>query len=226
MDPNFSALLGQWTNFYEIAATGAATFSGLLFVGISINVDVISREEKRILRTGAQMIFDLFLTVFFVDLLLLLPDLSPLVAAWIIAGGGVLGLGLPAVELLRRWRSPAPSALPTQLVLPLLTPVVLDLILIRQGVAIGAGDTTALVLLPVVLVVILVAALILSWRLLIDVARVKPHLAAQDRNADRDRGTERQIRNLVRELRAQNRRLHETEHSAPPPLPRERAGRK
>ena len=106
MDPNFSALLGQWTNFYEIAATGAATFSGLLFVGISINVDVISREEKRILRTGAQMIFDLFLTVFFVDLLLLLPDLSPLVAAWIIAGGHPDrqggGIGKGAIDRFRR----------------------------------------------------------------------------------------------------------------------------
>ena len=222
----FSALVAHWTNFYVALAAGAATFSGLLFVTISLHVDVIAREDKRLLRTAAKLIFNLFLTVFFIALLLLLPDQSASATAWLIAGVGVLGLTVPIVEFVQRLRSQHSGALLRRLLVPLLLPVVLTLALIRQGFMLGAGDSTGLPLLPIVLALMLATAAVLSWNLLIDLARYKARIPAQAPEPDRDRALERQLRALIREQRAQNRHLQEqTRVLATPVVRNDRAPR-
>ena len=128
-------------------------------------------------------------------------------------GGGALALTLPLYELVLRLRGRAQGHWVAQLVLPLVLPILLNLFLVRQGFALGAGDTGVLAQLPLVLALMLLTALISAWSLLIELARLRPKLEAIERNAERDRGTERQIRNLVRELRAQNRRQREAENT-------------
>ena len=226
MDPIFDALLTRWHDFFLATAAGAATFTGLLFVAISNNIDIIIRDEKMPLRSATKLAFTLFLTAFFAALLLLLPDESTSSAAWALGAVGVIALLLPGSQLVQLTRgrgaySWSPIYLPW-----LVTPALLDLLLIWLAFALSTGDHTALVWLAGLLMVMLFAAALASWRLLVDVAHGKHGPASQAPDSERAKGLERQIRALVREQRAQNRALREAQRSASPaPPPRDRASR-
>ncbi|HMA34009.1 MAG TPA: hypothetical protein VKY74_05950 [Chloroflexia bacterium] len=229
MDPTFSALLAPWHEFYQVTAAGAATFLGLLFVAISINLSVIVREEKAALRAITLLVFSVYLTVFFAALLLLLPDPSRLAAAWTISLIGGVTLALPGWHLVQWYRMPAVYR-GARFYFPWLAiPVLLDLGLIRVGFALSNADADVLRTLAYLLAGMLLFAAIASWRLLVDVGRSAAHAHQQDRDEGRDRGLERQLRALVREQRAQNRRAQDPPRpAAPPPAtrpPPDRGGR-
>ena len=226
MDPTFDALLTRWHDFFLATAAGAATFTGLLFVAISYNLNILIQDEKMPLRSATKLAFTLFLTVFFTALLLLLPDESALIAAWAVGAVGVLALLLPGSHLVQLVRRRADYAWARVLLPWLVAPALLDILLIRLAFALSTGDHTALVWLAGLLMVMLFAAALASWRLLVDVAHGKHAPASQAPDSERAKGLERQIRALVREQRAQNRALREAQRSASPaPPPRDRASR-
>jgi hypothetical protein len=82
MDPFAQAIEG-WHDFYMMVGTAAATLIGLLFVSLSLNVDVITREANADLRVLATQTFMSFLNVTMLAVLFLIPNQVP------------LGLGLP-----------------------------------------------------------------------------------------------------------------------------------
>jgi hypothetical protein len=226
MDPTFDALLMRWHDFFLATAAGAATFTGLLFVAISYNLNILIQDEKMPLRSATKLAFTLFLTVFFAALLLLLPDESAVIAAWAVGAVGVLALLLPGSHILQLVRGRANYAW-ARVYLPwLVTPALLDILLIRLAFALSDGDPAALVWLAGLLMVMLFVAALASWRLLVDVAHGRHTAAAPAADSERAKGLERQIRALVREQRAQNRALREAQRTtAAPPPPRDRASR-
>jgi modulator of FtsH protease len=224
MDPIFDALLTRWHDFFLATAAGAATFTGLLFVAISYNLNILIQDEKMPLRSATKLAFALFLTVFFAALLLLLPDESAGTAAWALGGVGLVALLLPGSHVAQLVRGRADYAWARVLLPWFVTPALLDILLIRCAFALSAGDPTALVWLAGLLMAMLFVAALASWRLLVDVAHGK-HAASAAPDSERAKGLERQIRALVREQRAQNRALREAQRTAPPPPPRDRATR-
>ncbi|HTT29108.1 MAG TPA: hypothetical protein VMG37_11900 [Solirubrobacteraceae bacterium] len=64
----------KWSTFAEIAGGGAAALTGLLFVAVSIRIDVIAKSQE--LRNRAAQTLALFVTVLFVGILLSIPDQS------------------------------------------------------------------------------------------------------------------------------------------------------
>jgi Na+/H+ antiporter NhaD/arsenite permease-like protein len=89
--------LEKWSTFAEIAGGAAAALLGLLFVAVSIRIDVIAKSQE--LRNRAAQTLALFVTVLFVGILLSIPDQSDrvlgieLVALAAITGVAMLVLG-------------------------------------------------------------------------------------------------------------------------------------
>jgi hypothetical protein len=79
----FAQAVEGWHDFYLLIGTAAATLVGLLFVSLSLNVDVITREANADLRMLAAQTFTGFLNVVMLAVLFLIPRQVP------------SGLGLP-----------------------------------------------------------------------------------------------------------------------------------
>lgn len=73
-DADFSALATSWHDFYLTAGAAAATLIGLLFVGISINLDEFTTDEGTGIRLLAEQAFANFVFVLVIALLMLIPD--------------------------------------------------------------------------------------------------------------------------------------------------------
>jgi modulator of FtsH protease len=65
--------LQEWQVFYATVAAACATLTGLLFVALSINVDILNRAENVELMWLARQTFGEFLFVLMIALLFLIP---------------------------------------------------------------------------------------------------------------------------------------------------------
>jgi hypothetical protein len=83
----FSKIIDSWHDFYLMIGTAAATLLGLLFVSLSLNVDIISREENDDLRVLAAQSFINFLCTLMFSVVFLIPNQVP------------PGLGLPLLGI-------------------------------------------------------------------------------------------------------------------------------
>jgi hypothetical protein len=88
--------LDKWSTFATVAGGAAAGLTGLLFVAVSIRIDVIAKSQE--LRNRAAQTLALFVLALFIAILLSIPDQSlqllgaELVALAAIAGAGMLVL--------------------------------------------------------------------------------------------------------------------------------------
>jgi len=71
---DFSALATSWHDFYLTAGAAAATLIGLLFVGISINLDEFTTDEGTGIRVLGEQAFANFVFVLLIALFVLVPD--------------------------------------------------------------------------------------------------------------------------------------------------------
>jgi hypothetical protein len=90
--------LEGWRDFYLLAGTAAATLMGLLFVALSLRVEILAREHQSHLGALAREAFSSFMIALFLSLLMVSPRvaLRPLAVSL-----GALGL-FRLVLLLRR----------------------------------------------------------------------------------------------------------------------------
>ncbi len=77
MTKTFIEILHSWQIFYATLATACATLVGLLFVALSLNVDVLRREENDGFMFLARLTFGEFLGVLMVSLVFLIPHQVP-----------------------------------------------------------------------------------------------------------------------------------------------------
>ena len=71
---DFSALATSWHDFYLTAGAAAAALIGLLFVGISINLDEFTTDEGTGIRVLGEQAFANFVFVLLIALFVLVPD--------------------------------------------------------------------------------------------------------------------------------------------------------
>ena len=94
----FNALAGTWHDFYLTAGAAAATLIGLLFVGVSINIDAFTAEAGVGIRLLAEQAFSNFVFVLLIALFVLVPNQDPQSLAIELAVVGVVG----AIRVARR----------------------------------------------------------------------------------------------------------------------------
>jgi len=99
--PEFHVVAESWHDFYLTAGAAAATLIGLLFVGLSINLDSFTAEEGTSLRLLAEQAFANLIYVLLIALFVLIPSPEPLSLTIELAIVGVFGV----VRVARRWRT-------------------------------------------------------------------------------------------------------------------------
>jgi hypothetical protein len=100
-NPDFHAVAESWHDFYLTAGASAATLIGLLFVGLSINLDAFTADEGATLRLLAEQAFSNLIYVLLIALFVLIPNQDPeslTIELGIIGAFGV-------VRVARRWRT-------------------------------------------------------------------------------------------------------------------------
>ena len=96
MDPQaFAATLASWSNVFLAEAGASAALLGLLFVGVSINLNAIGLAARADLRAKAEQAFANLLYVLAISLILLGPDSDPIGDA--VALGAIALVGLARV---------------------------------------------------------------------------------------------------------------------------------
>ena len=88
---DFAALAESWHDFYLTAGAAAAALIGLLFVGISINLDAFTTDEGTGIRLLAEQAFANFVFVLVISLMVLIPDQDQISLSIQLGIVGVLG---------------------------------------------------------------------------------------------------------------------------------------
>jgi len=165
----YADTLQSWRDFYVTAGAAAATLVGLLFVGLSLHIQVVVSHAD--VRGLARVTLVDFFDVLLLALVLLAPIDAGVAAAWVI-GVGVLSLALvarPGLDAVsgRRARTISLRVLLTRFGLSALCYLGIG----SMGVLLSLGDLNAALIGLLVLVVwLLVVAVRNTWDLLVTVA--------------------------------------------------------
>src|ERR1041385_8467689 len=90
MDNAFTDSVSRWHDFYILAGGASATLTGLLFVGVSIHIELIAHERAKGVREIAGQILFNFIYVIVISLTIVSPVVSKeLLAAIILIVGSM-----------------------------------------------------------------------------------------------------------------------------------------
>ena len=99
----FSQVVRQWETFYLLTGTAAVTLIGLLFIAISINIELFQNKFSTDLQHFAALTFNCFFYVLILAILFEVPGISSLGLGISILLLGILGM-LNAIIQQRRTR--------------------------------------------------------------------------------------------------------------------------
>ena len=161
-----------WGDLFLAAAGAAAVLSGLLFVGLSVNVRTVlaagQREGQNFLTGRGLEALAALLIVLVVSLVGLVPGIPRAALAAFILVTGVGSATSPVRALLA---SRQQAAIGAPLLLRLVTAAALTVTLLLSGVTLVTGHGGGLYWLPAAFVLAIVIAAVNAWVLLIDVLR-------------------------------------------------------
>jgi hypothetical protein len=104
MAESFNDMLHSWQNFYFMAGGTAATLIGLMFVALSLGLNMISSEITEEMKAFVTPSVFYFVSVLLIACAMLVPLYTPPVLAILFFIGGIIGLGwsVPFVRKLTR----------------------------------------------------------------------------------------------------------------------------
>ena len=177
MHASFSSTISTWQSFYTLAGTASATLIGLLFVAVSLHIDLIGESGAAVILSLARRTLTRFIVVVIIALLFLVPHQDP------------KGLGLPllAVGLAETLRTlwvgrrvvnaitgnPGRPDSMERFVLPVFLPLLSSVGLTVVAATILAGTTAYLYWMVPIVALILTNAATDAWDLMLGLARYK-----------------------------------------------------
>ena len=99
----FAATLTQWHDFYMLAGTASATLVGLLFLSVSLRLDVVKAGAGHMFYRARQGLVN-FLFVLSIALVCMVPDITPDAFAEVLGGLALLAI-IRAIRGLLRART-------------------------------------------------------------------------------------------------------------------------
>lgn len=161
-----------WSEFFLAAAGATAALSGLIFVGLSVNVRTVIDLDKR---TGAPLLTGraiealvALLNVLVISIVALTPTIPRgVLAAFILVVAGESGISPFRVLQATRGQPAVEKATLLRLVMA----VALTLSLLLSGVTLAAGTGGGLFWLPAAFVLAIFVAAVNAWVLLVEVLR-------------------------------------------------------
>ena len=181
MDNTFTETLNRWHDFYGLAGGASATLIGLLFVGVSIHIDLIAQENAKTLRQVAGQILFNFVYVIIIALTISSPIASQELLAIVLLVVGITGLirlmvrAMNVMRIEQHWfREELLN--PINSVAHILLPGSCFLIIIASGIMLLSSPDqlqTVFALMMLAIVYMIVRAVVDAWTLLIQVAIFK-----------------------------------------------------
>src|SRR5262245_32260547 len=104
MNQAYAQAIERWHDFYLLAGGAAATLLGLLFIAVSLHIELFSGEKASRARGAAVQALSNFFTVLTIALIFLIPDQTPTNAVVALTILSILGLSRLIGSLIsRRW---------------------------------------------------------------------------------------------------------------------------
>jgi hypothetical protein len=163
---NFSQIVREWETFYLLTGTAAATFIGLLFLAISIHMEVFHRKAFADMQRFATLTFNCYFYVFLISMLFLIPGVSPLGLGIPLLLLGSLALANAVVQRYRVRKSQL-SRQGTDIASKFTVPILSLLGLAVVGVCVILQVMQSLYALVVVIVLLVASASVNAWSLLV-----------------------------------------------------------
>jgi hypothetical protein len=196
MSTTFSSTVAEWSNFYVMAGTASATFLGLLFVSVSLHIDVLTEDAARTVLAAAGRTFSRFILLVIIALVFLIPAESPRGLGLPLLALGLLDAANNMRLLVLTWREQANwRALLGEaagLLATVALPLVSSIALIVVAASILSGQTDGLDWMVAIIAVILVGAATNAWNLMLSLARVKRRRSDHESGVSSATGTEQQ----------------------------------
>jgi hypothetical protein len=168
----FGAAELGWHDFFLASAGASAALLGLLFVGVSINLNAITGEERVDLRARAGQAFANLIFVLVIALLMLIPDPDPgsiALGLAVVAGLGFVRVAqnlYPLFQSRTRFRNWLQSARRIGWT------VIADLVLVFTALRIwSSADVAVIENLVTVVFVLMVGSADVAWAMLVEVSR-------------------------------------------------------
>jgi hypothetical protein len=177
MDTSFSSTIASWQTFSLLAGSASATLIGLLFVAVSLHLDLIGESGAGAILSLARRTFARFVLVVIVALLFLIPHQAPrglglpLLALDGVDALSTLWIGRAVIRALKRPAS-VQDAL-TLIVLPLVLPVLNGIGLILVAATVLAGETSYLYGMVPIVALLLANAATNAWNLMLGLGEYK-----------------------------------------------------
>jgi modulator of FtsH protease len=161
-----------WHDLFLCAGGAAAALSGLIFVGLSVNIRTVleldAREGQNFMTGRALEALVALLIVLIVSIAGLTPAIDrDLLAALLILNAAASGVSPTRAVYASRGR----SAVPVATFLRLLVAAALTLTLLTAGATLAAGHGGGLYWIPVAFVLAVMVAAVNAWVLLVEVLR-------------------------------------------------------
>ena len=165
--------MGEWHEFFLAQAGAAGVLVGLVFVGVSINLEKILSDPGSGLTGRAAEALILLVAVLTASTLLLVPGQgTTLIGAEVLAVGLAAWGWVGAIQLLlwRRWQAMGPD-LRVAFVLRAVLGQAATLPFVAAGIVVLVGGLEGLYLLAPGMVIATIVALIGAWVLLVEINR-------------------------------------------------------
>lgn len=163
MDP-FAQAIESWHDFYILIGTAAATLLGLLFVGLSINLENFRRYED--MRALAGQTLTNFLYTLGVAAILLIPNQSPLGVALPLIGFGASGVAV-TLRQSRVSRQSKTHIFGRTIILRFQWPLICFVGMILVGIGLARSYTDGLYWLVGIILILILGASRNAWDLLV-----------------------------------------------------------
>lgn len=164
---SFASVIEGWHDFYAVINAAAATLVGLLFVSLSMNVEIITNDGNADLRELALQTFVNFLNLVVVSVLFLIPLQDPLGLGLPLLGISAGGLIINLKLFIKTRRSQKHVWKTGDITRRFSTPLLSYLVMVFVSVSLIQGQTGVLYWLVPVMIILIIGASVNSWDLLL-----------------------------------------------------------
>jgi hypothetical protein len=191
MEAAFSSTVAGWQTFYSFVGSASATLVGLLFVAVSLHLDLVGESGISAIFVLARRTFVSFILAGAISLVFLIPQQGPLGLGWPLLVLGLLNMllsilnGRTVVTGLRH--TPDWENIAIHIVRPIVVPLVSGIGLVLVAATVLAGTTSYLYWMVPVVVLILTNASIDTWQLMLGLAEHRVRRSSGQTSTDTNR---------------------------------------
>ncbi len=163
----FTEAIHTWETFYLLTGTAGVTLIGLLFIAISINVELFRNKFSGNLRLFAALTFNSFFYIFILAVLFLIPNITSIGLGILIMILGIVG-GINTILQQRKARNKQKKGLKLDITSRFIMPIICLGALVLLSVGILLQKEVSLYGIVLIIILLLGSASQNAWVLLVE----------------------------------------------------------